>query len=517
MPHRESRHSTSLQTRLGVVALLFLALVLIASGLSAYMIRSWNENLERSATASVVAERVDELRVAYANQEAGILDFRASSDPEALELYRNGRVQAEQELSRLADATLTDPAMAAQLADVVDVAERWETEVAAPIVDDSPDAPVEDVVRNEFELLRSELDMLNELAADDLSQLTATTRRVRTSAFAVLFASALAAIVGTAVVTVLFRRWITRPLARIRTSVDQLGHDETVALPDTPVPELQEITDAIRGLQSSLVRARDRAITAYDGLSQSALLALQVRAELADELGRMPPGWSAASRLIPAEGLVAGDCYDVGLLDADHLYVVMIDVTGHGAQAALDALMAKGQVRAGLRTRLQPGAVIDWLARELDTGRNLLSAVAIVVELSTGRITYANAGHPPVLLTDGDETVELPLTGPLVGAFDTNWGTEEAELAAGWSLVVHTDGVTDVMNADRERFGEARLRACLNDPDPRTAIAEMQLAIDAFRGGSPRADDLTVVVLRRHPVRVGDDVAAVESDAPVDV
>ena len=490
----------SLRTRLGVVALVFLTLVLIASGLSALMVRSWNRNLEQLGEARMAAEEVSELSLAYTDQESGIRGYLISGDPTFLEPYRDGVALGNRVFDRLSRRPLVATRFDASLAAVREAGDAWRDEVALPTLDDIATAPAEEVEQEMFGRLRAELDALDRVVNAELETVIRRTDRVRRNTFGVLFASAMAAIIGTALVTVLFRRWVTQPLARIGATARRLATDDTAALPDADSPELQDVTDAIRSLQSSLVHARDEAVTAFDALEQSAVLAVQVRSELADEIGEMPSGWTAQSVLIPAEGLVAGDCFDVGLLDADHLYLVMIDVTGHGATAALDALKAKSQLRAALRSRLTPGAALDWLSREnrRDDGADLLTAVVMVIELSTGECSYASAGHPPALLTDGDEHRELEPTGPLVGAFPTTWRTDGVTIPPGWLLFVYTDGITDTVGPDRERFGDDRLRDCLDTTDPRSAVEQVRASCDAFRANG-RTDDVTAIAIRRSP------------------
>ena len=117
-----------------------------------------------------------------------------------------------------------------------------------------------------------------------------------------------------------------------------------------------------------------------------ALLALQVRSELADEHGQAPDGWAIASTMRAAEGLVAGDCYDIGLVSATSLYIVMIDVTGHGPLAALHALKAKSLLRSAVRSGMAPGTAMSWLAQHHtgDDGDEYLTAFVALVELDTG-------------------------------------------------------------------------------------------------------------------------------------
>ena len=346
------------------------------------------------------------------------------------------------------------------------------------------------------------------------------TDAVQRNTLVVLVATAAAAFAAIALITVLFRRWITQPLAQIGESARALSSDETQRLPDFDSAELQDVVDAIRTLQGSLAHERDRAVTAYQALEQSAVLAVHVRSELADEIGDPPPGWAVGSALIPADGVVAGDCFDMGLLDQHHLYVVLVDVTGHGPGAALDALKSKSQLRAALRSRVTPGGALDWLSREnrKDARADLLTAVVAVIDVDTGVCQYANAGHPAPYLTDGAETIELHQTGPLLGAFDSNWRTETVTICPGWTLLLHTDGVTEALGDQRQRFGEQRFTRLLHDADvrdPKGLVSDVLAGVAEFRVGA-RTDDVTLVALLRSAERVASDVdgTAVDTVTP---
>lgn len=492
---------TSLRLRLGVAVSAFLVLVAVSVGLSTMMLRSWDSLIEQRSTARRMAVEVAELRLAFTDQETGVRGYRLGSEPVFLEPYRNGVVVAELLLDRLGDHDLDVDGLDTQLAAVADAADRWRLEVAEPTIAGSADEALDELGRLRFDELRAELETLARSVDDELARLERETDRLRRNVFGVLFASEIAAISAAVLVAVLFRRWVVRPLQQLSVAARELAEDDTHRLPDVDSAELRDVVDAVGSLQLSLRAARDEAIATLAGLEQSAVLALQVRSQLADEIGQLPTGWDAASMLVPAEGLVAGDCFDVGLLDADHLYVIVIDVTGHGATAALDALTAKSQLRAAIRSRLDPGPAIDWLSREMlkDEHSELLTASVTIVDLTTGELRYANAGHPPTLLVNGDQRIELDPTGPLVGAFAATWLTGEAVLPPGWTLFVHTDGITDTIGVDRERFGEARLRQSLVDTDPHRMIDELRTALDEFRIGA-RVDDSTAIAVHRRPV-----------------
>lgn len=497
-----SEHSrrASLRARLGIVAVVFLAVVLVAVGLSAMMIRQWDRTLDARGEARSAVADVADLSLSFSDQETGIRGYLLTGDDAFLDPYQEGATVEADIVDRLADRDLDLPGFGMLVERVVDTGEQWRAEVAAPILIDVADAPDVGLARERFDEVRAALDDLDAAVVLHVDDLDDRARQIQRNVVGVLFLSALAAVLGTALAASLFRRWVLQPLARISGAARALSHDDTAALPHFDAPELQDVSDAVGQLQRSLRSARDDAVAALRGIEQSAVLAIQVRSELADEIGEMPDGWAAHTLLVPAEGVVAGDCFDIGLLDAAHLYIVLIDVTGHGASAALNALKAKSQLRAALRTRLSPGAALEWLSREMlkDERADLLTASVVVIDLASGRLSYANAGHPAPILTDGERTVVLDRSGPLVGAFPATWATHESEIPAGWTLLAHTDGLTDTIGADRERFGDERLASCLTTSDPVALLEQIHDAAETFRVGD-RSDDLTAIAVRRAP------------------
>ena len=189
------------------------------------------------------------------------------------------------------------------------------------------------------------------------------------------------------------------------------------------------------------------------------------------------------------------------------------ETRSNGASHAGDevALEVKTQLRAALRSRLAPGAALDWLARQnrREDEIELFTAVVLVIDVNTGECRYANAGHPPPVLTDGVELVPLVGTGPLVGAFAATWATETVVIDPGRALILYTDGVTEAVNGSRERFGEQRLADGLRRSpitDAGGLVDRVIAAVDDFRDG-PRSDDVTVLVVHRsaEPPELTDD------------
>lgn len=491
---------TSLRSRVTVLGAVSLGLVVIATGLCGLTLRSWDRSLQQRGEARIASAEVSDLRLAYSDQETGIRGYLLTGDQDALEPYRQGVALARAMGARLRSHPLVAASdFVDQLEATEDAAERWQIEVAGVALGGIQ--PNELTARSRFDAVRDELDGLDRMITADVEHFTKRSEELKRATFTALIVSAAMALLGLALVVALFRRWVTRPLASISEAARRLSEDDSVGLPSFDNPELQAVTDAIGALQGSLARERDRALTAYEGLEQSALLALHVRSELASELGDPPPGWVVGSQLVPAEGLVAGDCFDMGLLDQQHLYVIMIDVTGHGAVAALDALKAKTELRAALRSRLTPGAALERLSRHIigDERADLLTAVIVVVDVQSGECRYANGGHPAPLLTNGCEQIELAPTGPLIGAFPAIWSTDSVVIEHGWTLLFYTDGVTEALGTDRDRFGDERVMQQLQSLDvtePVGLVAGMLESVEAFRQG-PRNDDVTLLALHR--------------------
>ena len=125
-----------------------------------------------------------------------------------------------------------------------------------------------------------------------------------------------------------------------------------------------------------------------------------------------------------------------------------------------------------------------------------------VLDLSTGRLRYCNAGHDrPVLV--GDSVEELPaLANVPVGVFDDfTYQEQEVMIPAGTILFLYTDGVTESMDADRRQFGRERLlgtlSACSRKPD--ALIRAVSADVRAFAGEAEQSDDLTMLAVHYHP------------------
>ncbi len=217
------------------------------------------------------------------------------------------------------------------------------------------------------------------------------------------------------------------------------------------------------------------------------------------------PGWDIHGVLQPARA-VGGDFYDCALLDERRLYVTLGDVSDKGVPAALFMAATKTRLGASVATAGSPAAVLTRVNRETVRNNDRCMFVTVwcgILDLGSGRITYANAGHNPPAVRRADGRVEfLDLaSAPALGIDeDAAYREGTTTLEPGDVLLMYTDGVTEALDAKEELFSEDRLQTELAASGLRDArdLAEHVLArVTAFAGDTPQADDIALLVLRR--------------------
>jgi sigma-B regulation protein RsbU (phosphoserine phosphatase) len=205
---------------------------------------------------------------------------------------------------------------------------------------------------------------------------------------------------------------------------------------------------------------------------------------------------------------VGGDFYDVFETGTDAWGIVLGDVCGKGAAAAVVTALARYTVRAEALHVATPRAVLEGLHRALlgaypDT---FCTALFVLLEPSPAghQVTAATGGHPLPLQLRADGTLTtVGRPGSLLGMYATAAVSQfSAVLAPGDTMVLYTDGVTEARRADAF-FGEAGiarvLGACAGLTAQQVADAVVAAALD-FQYGLPR-DDIAVVVVREPPGR----------------
>jgi sigma-B regulation protein RsbU (phosphoserine phosphatase) len=222
-----------------------------------------------------------------------------------------------------------------------------------------------------------------------------------------------------------------------------------------------------------------------------------------------PPGWEIATAYRAAR-MVGGDFFDVFDLPAvpGSVGLVVADVTGKGLTGALMMAFTRAVLRSAAYNGSGPADALERtnrvLVREARTGL-FVTALAARLDTQASTLTWSSAGHeaPLLLHGEGGEIEELPVGGHLLGlAEGASTPDRSVELQPGDLVLLITDGITDALRDDGQRFGEARLRSALSGALGLPASESVGLvlqAVDAFSGSTDQADDLTVLAVRRQP------------------
>ena len=221
-----------------------------------------------------------------------------------------------------------------------------------------------------------------------------------------------------------------------------------------------------------------------------------------------------AAFILPARS-VGGDLYDFFLLDADHLFVSIGDVSGKGVPASLFMALAKSLTKSSaLRDDAALAQVINRAQLEISRDNSemmFMTLAAFVIDLRDGRGRYVNAGHEtPLLIRRGDArtaNVQLLESGggpPICVLDDYEFTSAQFALRPGDQLLLITDGVTEAQDATGQWYGRDRFEALVQHgmPTPdttHTTAAELIEALHAdvlaFAKGTELPDDIAMVAL----------------------
>lgn len=200
---------------------------------------------------------------------------------------------------------------------------------------------------------------------------------------------------------------------------------------------------------------------------------------------------------------VGGDYYDF-FVDGRRLAIVACDVAGHGMQSGMVLAALRGGLITILRRSMStPAAVLDQLhdlVAHTSRRRMLATAVVVLFERDTRRMTLSSAAHPPLILRRGGTVEVLEAFAPPLGVrLPFRAADREVALQPGDTIVVHSDGVYESRNAEGEEYGLDRLQRFIAEQPANVPVAELRDGIvrdaERFRGRA-QDDDVTVVVAR---------------------
>ncbi|MDR2617989.1 MAG: SpoIIE family protein phosphatase [Treponema sp.] len=211
------------------------------------------------------------------------------------------------------------------------------------------------------------------------------------------------------------------------------------------------------------------------------------------------------AKMTPAKE-VGGDFYDFFYLDKEETQIacVIADVSGKGVPAALFMVIAKTLLKIHMLRGLEPAATLETVNRLLceDNPQGMFVTVFLcTIDLRTGKMTYANGGHnPPLISLSGGAYQFMRLKkGVPLGMFeDSRYFLGGLDLRTGDRLYLYTDGMNEAMNSEGELFGNRRLlekaNACTGlRPEAFDGAVRQEIAL--FVNKAEQSDDITTLAI----------------------
>jgi serine phosphatase RsbU (regulator of sigma subunit)/anti-sigma regulatory factor (Ser/Thr protein kinase) len=214
------------------------------------------------------------------------------------------------------------------------------------------------------------------------------------------------------------------------------------------------------------------------------------------------PGWQVAAYYRPARE-VGGDFYDVIPLPDGRVAFVVGDVTDKGVPAALVMSATRSVLRASATRLIEPGVVLERVNEHLCPdmpAKMFVTCLYGVLNPETGLLRFANAGHDLPYVKTADGVIELRARGMPLGLMPgMAYEEKEAVLQPGESVLLHSDGVVEAHDPEREMFGFPRLKETMAGvPGGQELIDKVISELEAFTGpGAEQEDDITMVTLQR--------------------
>ena len=202
---------------------------------------------------------------------------------------------------------------------------------------------------------------------------------------------------------------------------------------------------------------------------------------------------------------VGGDLYDFFLIDDDHLFFSIGDVSGKGVPAALFMAVTKTLIKGIAGRDITPSEILGAVNTELCIDNESSMFVTFfcgILNFRTGEMLFSNAGHnPPVLIRAEGEVVWLEMPeGNMLGVFeDARFETARLVMKPEDALLLYTDGVTEAMNREKLFFSDDALLAAVascRDASPAAMIHAVIAEVKAFTVDEPPSDDLTVLAIK---------------------
>jgi len=237
-------------------------------------------------------------------------------------------------------------------------------------------------------------------------------------------------------------------------------------------------------------------------------LARRIQQDLLPKTDPKIPGLEVVGRSIPATE-VGGDYFDYVQRHNRQLLVFVGDVSGKGMPAALYMSKVQGMIQIASSLFQTPKEILIEVNRKIYEGierKSFITMLTVLFDLERRQAIVCRAGHNPIFLKKSKQNqIEL------IQSRGIGLGLEKGEifkrqieevtfpLIPGDYFILYSDGLTEAMNANRELFGEDRVREIIssNNYSSATELQDILLTqVEKFRNGAEQNDDITIVTVR---------------------
>ena len=324
-----------------------------------------------------------------------------------------------------------------------------------------------------------------------------------------IFVAVLLILIASAVALIMATR-IVNPLERMTKRINSLHDGDTLFEMENSYHTGDEIEILAESFATLSKRSQDyiaqitRITAEKERIGTELALATRIQADMLPNIFPAFPDrleFDIYASMDPAKE-VGGDFYDFFLIDNDHLGLVMADVSGKGVPAALFMMIAKILVQNYAMNGFSPAEVLEGVNKQICTNNREEMFVTVwfgILDLKTGEITAANAGHeyPALMQAGGQFELLNDKHGFVIGGMEgIRYKEYTIALTPGSKLFLYTDGVPEAANTENKLFGLGRMLAALNTDktaSPEKTVKQVRQAVDAFMEDAEQFDDLTML------------------------
>ena len=361
-------------------------------------------------------------------------------------------------------------------------------------------------------VITEKTDDITEVISENTSDTAQSIQNSILLAITIFVAGFIIIVIGVYFISKVFADRVVQPLQILQKDVQMISkgnleHRAKIIQDD----EIGELANAFNNMSASLqeyIKNLSSVMAEKERIGAELNVATQIQADMLPSIFPAFPEreeFDIYATMQPAKE-VGGDFYDFFLIDDDHLAVVIADVSGKGVPAALFMVIAKTLLKNRAQMGDSPAKVLEVVNNQLCENNKAEMFVTVwfgVMQISTGKIVAANAGHekPIIRKADGEFEIFKDKHGFVMGGMEgMKYKEYELEIEKGGCLFVYTDGVPEATSSDSELFGMERLVQVLNEekdaplPD---ILKSVKGSIDKFVKDAPQFDDITMLALYR--------------------